>query len=135
MRSGTSAFTERRVTLFSKLASLAFGLAVFAGVPAAAGTPVYGYTVVHDYPHDPAAFTEGLFYLNGFLYESTGLEGKSDIRKVQLATGKVLERRPLDVLNGIAYDPEHDRLFVSGKLWPDLYEIKLTGPVPGVSAN
>lgn len=260
-----------------KLAALALGLAaIAAAVPAAAGVPVYGVTVVHDYPHDPAAFTEGLFYLNGFLYESTGLEGKSDIRKVQLSTGKVLQRRPLDpkyfgegiiawkgrlaeltwqsqigftydlstfkprssfhytgegwaltrddkriimsdgtsqlrfldpqtlaetgrlsvtlngrplaminelewvkgeilanvwqtnyivridpktgavtgvidlsplvkdeqakgrpidVLNGIAYDAEHDRLFVTGKLWPDLYEIKLTGPTPGLTVN
>ena len=276
MRSGTETSTERRVTLFRKLAALAFALSAAVAVPARAAVPVYGATVVHDYPHDPAAFTEGLFYLNGFLYESTGLEGKSDIRKVQLGTGKVLQRRPLDpkyfgegivawrgrlaeltwqsqigftydlstfnprssfhysgegwalthdgkriimsdgtpqlrfldpvtlaesgrlnvtlngrplamlnelewvkgeilanvwqtnyivridpktgavtgvidlsslvaqetakgrpidVLNGIAYDAEHDRLFVTGKLWPDLYEIKLTGPVPGVSAN
>jgi glutaminyl-peptide cyclotransferase len=258
------------------LAVLAFGLAALVAVPAAAGVPVYGATVVHTYPHDPGAFTEGLFYLNGFLYESTGLEGKSDIRKVQLATGKVLQRRPLDpkyfgegiiawkgrlaqltwqtgigftydlstfkprasfhypgegwaltrddrrlimsdgtpqlrfldpatlaetgrltvtlngrplaminelewvkgeilanvwqtnyivridpktgavtgvvdltslvqqeaakgraidVLNGIAYDAEHDRLFVTGKLWPDLYEIKLSGPIAGETVN
>ena len=270
------ALAERSVTSIRKLAALAFGLAALAAVPARAGVPVYGYTVVHTYPHDPAAFTEGLFYLNGFLYESTGLEGKSDIRKVQLTTGKVLQRRPLDkkyfgegivawkgrlaeltwqsqigftydlnsfkphgsfkysgegwalthddtriimsdgtpqlrflnpdtlaetgrlnvtlngrplamlnelewvkgeilanvwqtsfivridpktgqvtgvidlsslmqselakgrqidVLNGIAYDAEHDRLFVTGKLWPDLYEIKITGPVPGSVVN
>jgi glutamine cyclotransferase len=267
-------FTERRVTPFKILVTLVVGLAALS-TPARASTPVYGYSVAHTYPHDPAAFTEGLFYLNGVLYESTGLEGKSDIRKVQLATGKVLQRRPLDgkyfgegiiawkgrlaeltwqsqigftydlatfkprssfhymgegwalthdghrlimsdgtpelrfldpetlgetgrlkvmfngkplaminelewvkgeilanvwqtnyivridprtgvvtgvidlsplvrqeqakgqidVLNGIAYDAEHDRLFVTGKLWPDLYEIKLTGPTPGVSAN
>ena len=48
-----------------------------------AGVPVYGYQVVHVYPHDTHAFTEGLFYLNGFLYESTGLEGQSTIRKVR----------------------------------------------------
>lgn len=54
--------------------------------------PVYGYEIVHTYPHDPTAFTEGLFYLNGFLYESTGLEGHSSIRKVRLTTGEVLQR-------------------------------------------
>ncbi len=79
-----------------KLAISALGLLALAAVPARAQVPVYGYTVVHDYPHDPGAFTEGLFYLNGFLYESTGLEGKSDIRKVQLNTGKVLQKRPID---------------------------------------
>ena len=81
---------ERRVTLPKMLAALAFAFLALAAVPARAAIPVYGYTVVHTYPHDPEAFTEGLFYLNGFLYESTGLEGKSDVRKVQLATGKVL---------------------------------------------
>ncbi len=57
---------------------------------AVAEVPVYGYEVVHTYPHDPKAFTEGLFYLNGFLYESTGLEGHSSIRKEKLETGEVL---------------------------------------------
>ena len=251
-------------------------LAVALASPTRAAVPVYGYSVVKTYPHDPEAFTEGLFYLNGFLYESTGLEGKSSIRKVRLADGKVLQQRPvsskyfgegiiawkgklveltwqsevgftydlktfkprsefhyqgegwaltqdgvrlimsdgtpqlrflnpdtlaetgrldvtingrplsninelewvkgevlanvwqtnfiaridpksgkvtgvvdlsalaaaeaakgrpLDVLNGIAYDAEHDRLFVTGKLWSDLYEIKLTAPISGEVVN
>jgi glutaminyl-peptide cyclotransferase len=260
-----------------KLAALAIGVCVlaFAGA-ASAQVPVYGYTIARAYPHDPRAFTEGLFYLDGALYESTGLEGKSDIRKVRLETGKVLQRRAIDrkyfgegivawkgklveltwqsqigftydlatfrprgqfhyegegwalttdgrrlimsdgtpqlrfldpktlaetgrldvtlngrplamlnelewikgeifanvwqtnyivridpktghvvgvvdlsslvqaelgkgrridVLNGIAYDAAHDRLFVTGKLWPDLYEIKLTGPLPGMTVK
>jgi len=258
-----------------KLAVLALGLCAL-GLPARAAVPVYGYSIVHTYPHDPGAFTEGLFYLNGALYESTGLEGKSDVRKVDLESGKVLKRRPIDkkyfgegiiawkgklveltwqteigftydlatfkprsefhyegegwalttdgkrlimsdgtpqlryldpltlaeqgrldvtlngrplaminelewvkgeifanlwqtnyivridpanghvtgvidlsplvaaelakgrqidVLNGIAYDAAKDRLFVTGKLWPDLYEIKLTGPLQGKTVN
>ena len=262
---------------FKTLAGLLLSvLAVALAPPARAAVPVYGYTVVKTYPHDPDAFTEGLFYLDGVLYESTGLEGKSSIRKVRLADGKVLRQRPLaakyfgegiiawkgklveltwrsevgftydlatfkpraqfhyqgegwaltqdgvrlimsdgtpqlrflnpdtlaesgrldvtlngrplaninelewvkgevlanvwqtnfivridpksgkvtgvidlsalaaaeaakgralDVLNGIAYDAEHDRLFVTGKLWPDLYEIRLTGPMPGEVVN
>jgi len=59
------------------------------------GTPEYGYEVVHVYPHDAQAFTEGLFYLDGSLYESTGLEGQSNIRKEDLATGAVVLQRPL----------------------------------------
>src|SRR5579872_7227124 len=55
--------------------------------------PEYGYHVVHAYPHDRTAFTEGLFYLNGFLYEGTGMEGASDIRKVKLETGEVLQKK------------------------------------------
>jgi glutamine cyclotransferase len=63
-----------------------------AGHAAAADVPIYGYEVVHSYPHDPKAFTEGLFYRDGFLYESTGLAGKSSIRKVVLTTGKVVKQ-------------------------------------------
>jgi glutaminyl-peptide cyclotransferase len=57
-----------------------------------AEVPIYDYEVVHVYPHDPHAFTEGLFYLNGFLYESTGLEQHSSIRRVRLETGEVLQK-------------------------------------------
>jgi glutamine cyclotransferase len=59
---------------------------------ARASVPVYDYEVVHTYPHDPAAFTEGLFYLNGYLYESTGLERHSSIRKVNITTGEVVQK-------------------------------------------
>jgi len=55
----------------------------------------YSYQVVHTYPHDPDAFTEGLFYLDGYLYESTGLEGHSSVRKVRLETGEVVEKHDL----------------------------------------
>lgn len=57
--------------------------------------PVYGYTVVHTYPHATDAYTEGLFYKDGFLYESTGQVGDSSVRKVQLQTGQVLKQRPV----------------------------------------
>ncbi len=48
------------------------------------------------YPHDPAAFTQGLVWDGGLLYESTGLYGKSSLRRVEPASGAVLERRPLE---------------------------------------
>jgi glutamine cyclotransferase len=60
-----------------------------------AEVPVYGYEVVHAYPHDRTAFTQGLLYLDGFLYEGTGLNGKSSLRKVKLETGEVVQQRPL----------------------------------------
>jgi glutamine cyclotransferase len=62
-----------------------------AGVSQAA-IPIYDIEVVHTYPHDRYAYTEGLFYLNGYLYESTGLEEHSSIRKVRLTTGEVLQK-------------------------------------------
>lgn len=59
-------------------------------------TPVFGYRVVNVYPHDRGAFTQGLAYEDGFLYEGTGLQGRSTLRKVELATGAVVQQRALD---------------------------------------
>ena len=229
---------------------------------------VYSYKIVKVYPHDRSAFTQGLAFEKGVLYEGTGLRGKSSLRRVELETGRILRScklpdqifgegisvfndkiiqltwnsgfgfiydrdslellhkftyyhegwgithdgkrlimsdgtsiirfwdpegfmetgqlqvhdgngpvenlneleyvkgeiyaniwksdriakispdtgqvtgwidlkglftpegpaKPVDVLNGIAYDPENDRLFVTGKLWPELFEIKLIEP-------
>lgn len=54
--------------------------------------PVLVARVVHRYPHDPQAFTEGLLFRDGALYESTGQEGRSEVRRVRLADGKVTGR-------------------------------------------
>ena len=58
-------------------------------------TPEYTYKVIHVFPHDTTAFTQGLTYQNGFLYEGTGLNGHSSLRKVRLETGEVIEKRAL----------------------------------------
>ncbi len=60
------------------------------------GPALFTYRVVNRYPHDPRAYTQGLIYRNGFLYESTGRNGESSIRKVRLETGEVLQRRDVD---------------------------------------
>jgi glutamine cyclotransferase len=57
--------------------------------------PVFGYTVRHVYPHDPGAFTQGLQYVDGVLFEGTGLNGRSSIRRVKLETGEVLQQHPV----------------------------------------
>ena len=51
-----------------------------------------GYRIVHTYPHNPQAYTQGLLYEDGYLYESTGLNGRSSLRMVDLETGRVLQR-------------------------------------------
>lgn len=61
--------------------------------PAGSNLPVFGYVIQHVYPHDPRAFTQGLQYENGVLYEGTGLNGRSSIRRVKLETGEVLQQR------------------------------------------
>lgn len=55
-------------------------------------TPIYEYKVIKIYPHDTSAFTEGLVYHDGNLYESTGLNGQSKLRKIDLPTGKILRQ-------------------------------------------
>jgi glutaminyl-peptide cyclotransferase len=75
-------------------AAVACALLVAASIGAQgrAAAPVHGYEVVNVYPHDRDAFTQGLLFRDGVLYESTGLNGKSSLRKVQLDTGKVLQQ-------------------------------------------
>jgi glutaminyl-peptide cyclotransferase len=65
---------------------------------ATASMPVHGYQIVHTYPHDPQAFTQGLVYHNGFLYEGTGLNGRSSIRKVRLENGEVVQIQKIDAM-------------------------------------
>lgn len=79
--------------LFLAAAPLALAEAPPAGLPQQ--VPVYGYRVLQSYPHDRGAFTQGLVLADGVLYESTGLNGASSIRRVDLATGRVLQSRAL----------------------------------------
>jgi len=64
-----------------------------AQTPPRRALPAFGYTVVRTYPHDRDAFTQGLQFVDGALYEGTGLNGRSSIRKVNLETGAVLQKR------------------------------------------
>ncbi len=66
-----------------------------AAIPVTGEIPVYGYQVVQVYPHDPEAFTQGLQYIDDTLFEGTGLRGRSSLRRVDLATGEVLQKTDL----------------------------------------
>lgn len=57
--------------------------------------PEFGYKLIAKYPHDKEAFTQGLLFHDGYLYESTGLAERSSLRKVDLETGEVLKRLDL----------------------------------------
>ena len=85
-----------QMRMFTAMALVVAGLAAAVPGPAQAAVPEYSAVVVKTYPHDPGAFTEGLLYQDGFLYESTGLNGRSSIRKVVLDTGAVVQRHDLD---------------------------------------
>lgn len=66
-----------------------------AGSLSSRGVPISSYEIINTWPHDPAAYTQGLEFYQGALYESTGLNGSSSLRKVDLETGKVLQQRNL----------------------------------------
>jgi glutamine cyclotransferase len=90
---------------FSRRALLGAGALLGCGACAGAvwyftrGSPMgparYTYEIVNTYPHDPGAFTQGLAFEDGLLYEGTGKEGRSSLREVELETGKV--RRKADL--------------------------------------
>ncbi len=81
-----------RASCFAAVAVV--GAVLYGAAPPA--TPVYGYRVVRVYTHDSTAFTQGLEYHGGFLYEGTGLNGRSTLRTVELQTGKVLREIHID---------------------------------------
>src|SRR5438128_6898625 len=82
---------------------LSISLAIFlwtalcSAAPAKAQAPGHSdtYPIVHEYPHDREAFTQGLVYVDGHLYESTGRNGKSSVRMVDLQTGRILQHYDL----------------------------------------
>lgn len=78
-------------------------------------TPVWSYRVVAAYPHDRYAFTQGLVFANGRLFESTGGYGVSDVREVELGTGRVVRQRRLE-----------PRLFGEGLIARDGQLVQLT---------
>lgn len=74
--------------------------------------------IIAEYPHDPKAFTQGLFFLDGELYEGTGLVGQSTLRKVDLKTGKVLRKEDLPPhVFGEGIAPFKDKII--GVTWRD----------------
>jgi glutamine cyclotransferase len=83
---------------------VALGLAVVSGgltpvrseLPTQSAAVVDRYRVVNVYPHDPDAYTQGLIYRDGFLFESTGLNGRSTLRRVKLETGQVVQQHRVD---------------------------------------
>ena len=96
---------------------LAFTACLLSSVSLCAEAPRIEYWIAAEYPHDPRAFTQGLVFDRGDLYESTGLRGGSSLRKVELTTGRVVRKRRLS-----------DRLFGEGLalVVNDLYQLTLT---------
>ena len=72
-----------------------FALACTLASAAQAAVPVYGFVVKNSYPHDQKAFTQGLFFRDGHLFETTGRAGSSSLRKVDLGSGKVVQKADL----------------------------------------
>ncbi len=87
------------IPMLRRSAAAGLSLALMLAPAAAKPIPTYAARVVASYPHDSGAFTQGLFFKDGYLYESTGLKGRSTIRKVVLESGKVVQAAamPADV--------------------------------------
>jgi len=64
--------------------------------PAQTSATVDTFRVIRSYPHDAAAYTQGLIFHNGFLYESTGLNGQSTLRQTRLETGEIVRQQHVD---------------------------------------
>lgn len=79
--------------------AVGIGVLILACAPATVAqrtpAPVHSYKVIATFPHDTSAFTQGLVFHDGQLYESTGLQGESSLRRVDISTGRTLQR--LDV--------------------------------------
>jgi glutamine cyclotransferase len=81
--------------IFAALLSVLLAGCIEDDAPDAQKVPVYGFRVMAIYPHDSGAFTQGLVYRDGVLYEGTGLYGRSKLRETRLETGAVTRSRIL----------------------------------------
>lgn len=88
--------TRKAVGIWSLLLTGVAGMAIAAAATREPTIPVSRFRIVAAFPHDPAAFTQGLIFHDGTLYEGTGLQGESSLRRVELETGRVEARRDLD---------------------------------------
>ena len=97
--------------------ALAFAVCLLVAAPLRAGAPPIEYRVAVQYPHDSQAFTQGLVFAGGALYESTGLRGRSSLRKVDPVTGRIVRQRRLS-----------DRVFAEGLalVGDELYQLTWT---------
>lgn len=94
VRFGTSAFVLAAVAFFGSARADIYARFLYrVAIPQKAGPiPVLRANVARTYPHDSHAFTQGLEYYGGYLYESTGIAGQSTLRKVALRTGEVIQK-------------------------------------------
>lgn len=94
----TAAIMQMIIVLTTQVPDLFVSPIPCADLPENSGDslPVYGYQVINTYPHDPDAFTQGLIYMDGYLYEGTGLYGESTLRKVVFESGTIIKIHYLD---------------------------------------
>ncbi len=97
------AFLPRKIFVLSALTIAALGMGcslaetgILSEIPADTKVESCSYQIVNTYPHDENAFTQGLVYYDGYLYEGTGLRSRSSLRRVDLETGKVVQKIDLE---------------------------------------
>ena len=87
---------EKAIKSQCLVALLAVFTLVFLPVQAADEVPLYSFEIVNAWPHDALAFTQGLTFHDGYLYEGTGRNGESSVRQIDLESGEVLKRHNLN---------------------------------------
>ncbi|GBC63215.1 glutamine cyclotransferase [Desulfonema ishimotonii] len=93
MRTDSGIRTVKRILALGCCLCLISGPVLSADAP---GVQRFGYQIVHVFPHDPDAWTQGLAWSDGFLYEGTGRYGHSSVRRICPRTGKILSRHRLN---------------------------------------
>lgn len=86
----------RRIAVLSLLAVCVVGFTAAAQFRREPKEAVAGFRVIAEYPHDATAFTQGLVFTDGRLYEGTGKKGESSLRRIELASGRIEQLIPLD---------------------------------------
>ena len=90
------AHPARRGLSLGVITAIVVAILVGQNMRTEAKVPQYDYRIVDKMPHDPDAFTQGLVYLDGIFFESTGVRGQSSLRRVDPKSGEVLKKRDLD---------------------------------------
>lgn len=85
-----------KLFLIAFIAAVATGVLFFEPASSTSESPIYSYRVVNEFDHDPGAYTQGLIFRDGQLWESTGLHGQSSVRRVDLQSGAVTQRVDID---------------------------------------
>jgi len=95
-KASSSRFTLPAILAIVLWEAMLFGAQGSSDLVQEGTVPIFGYEIINVYPHSSLAFTQGLVYDDGLLYEGTGLYGRSTLCRIELQTGRILDQKRLD---------------------------------------